>query len=553
MLAIPSTLTSVLMLILPWPLILVSVGMGAGADRHARLMKRMVLGAAWFALTCAVLAAVTDALGWTASKTYGSVPLPARLGLLAINVEVNKLSVLMLVLVALVGMIVARYSYSYLAGDVHEGRFHRWLSFTLGVFLIMVTSGNIWEFLVAWVVTSLGLHKLLAFYGDRPVAVLAARKKYLLHRIADGSLLAAFALIARVLHTAMFAGIAPALAGIHAAVPVSLQIAGGLLVVSAVLKSAQFPFHGWLIQVMEAPTPVSALLHAGIIYTGAFLLLRTVPMISRVGWTGDALILVGLGSIAVASLMMMTASNIKGSLAYSTCGQMGFVLMECGMGLYSLALLHIVSHSVYKAHAFLGSGSVVEPFRGPQLPSIAHAPTPWKTIGSLVIAASVVVAMAWVFRVPVYQQPAFVVMGIILTVAIALLLSQALHKPRRGERGYLWVIAAISVLVAAAFFGLDAAVSALFGGVLPPGSGAGGVFYDGLLVLVTVVFVGLLFIQQMLPQLWRYPLWQAVYVHLYNDLYIDMLFTRWVQRYGPRLGAESSPDAHGDSLRKVLP
>ena len=531
--AVSSIITSALMLILPWPLFVVGLVVGVGADRHPRLMRGLTTGAAWFALVCAVLAAVTYAWGMTQSVTYFSVNLPASLGLLSISVDVNDLTVLMLLLVAFVGLIVARYSYTYLDGDTHEGRFHRWLSLTLGSFFTLILAGGMWSFLISWVVTSLCLHELLAFYRERPVAVLAARKKYLLHRIADASLFAAFVLIARTLHTSQFASIAPALAAIHGPLPESLQIASGFIVLSAVLKSAQFPLHGWLIQVMEAPTPVSALLHAGIIYTGAFLILRMVPIMSRVGWAGDALILVGLVSIAAASLMMMTATNIKGSLAYSTCAQMGFMLMECGLGLYSLAVLHIVSHSVYKAHAFLSSGSVVDHFRVPALPAVSRSATVRQAIRSLVVAAPIAIGVGTVFGAPLPQQPALIVMGVILTMALSQLLLQALNMGKIGENRLLLAMIGLSALVSTAYFGLDTLSTVLLGASLPTAYVSVGAVQDGLLGLIVAVFAGLLLVQQMLPRVLHNPFWQATYVHLYNGLYIDTFFTRMVRSFGP--------------------
>ncbi len=526
-------ITSVFLWILPVPLFLVGLVVGIGADRHPQLIRGLSKAAAWFALMCGGWVAVTYSLGVLQPTTYTSQHLPAGFGFSWFSVDVNGLTVLMLLLVALVGMIVVRYSYTYLESDIHEGRFHRWLSLTLGSFLMLILSGNVWDFFVFWVVTSLFLHKLLAFYPERPGAVLAARKKFLFHRIADASLLAALVLMVRTLHTSQFVGILPTLAAIHGSLPESLQIASGLIVLSAVLKSAQFPFHGWLIQVMEAPTPVSALLHAGIIYTGAFLILRMVPIMSRVHWAGDVLILAGLLSIAVASLMMMTATNIKGSLAYSTCAQMGFMLMECGLGLYSLALLHIVSHSVYKAHAFLSSGSVVDHFRAPVLPTVPRIATMWQVMRSLAVAAPIVIGTGAVFGVSLPQQTALIVMGIILTVAISQLLLQALNMGKISASRLLLAIIGLSALVSTAYFGLDTLFTVLFRASLPTAQGSAGVVQDGLLGLITAVFVGLLLVQQMLPRLLNKPFWQATYVHFYNGLYIDTFFTRLVRRFRP--------------------
>jgi NAD(P)H-quinone oxidoreductase subunit 5 len=549
--SIPSIMTSTLMLVVPWPLLVIGLVVGIGADRHARLMRRLTTGAAWFALACAVLAALTYGLGATQSETYLSVNLPASLGVLAISVYVNALTVIMLLLVAFVGVIVTRYSSTYMDGDAHEGRFHRWLSLTLGAFLTLIVTGNMWGFLIASVATSVCLNELLGFYRDRPGAVIAARKKSMFSKIADASMLMAFVLIAHTLHTSQFADIASALASMHGPLPEALQIASGLIVLSAVLKSAQFPFHGWLIQVMEAPTPVSALLHAGIIYTGAFLILRMSPIMSQVSWAGDALILVGLLSIAAASLIMITSTNIKRSLAYSTCAQMGFMLMECGLGLYSLAVLHIVSHSVYKAHAFLSSGSVVDNFRVPTLPSVPSTATAWQAVLGLTVAALMIIGIGAVFGVAWQQEPALIVMGAILTVGITQLLLQALNT-RTGTGGLLLRIGGLSALVGTAYFGLHILFTALLGTSLPTARLSASAMQDGLLGLIVVVFLGLLFIQQMLSRNLRKPFWQAIYVHLYNGLYIDIFFTRMVRSFGP-VGIDSrARAATKDQSREVL-
>lgn len=546
MLSIPSNMTSALMLIVPWPLLVVGLMVGIGADNHPRLMRRLSTAAAAFALVCAVLAALTYGFEATQSETYLSVNLPANLGMLAISVYVNALTVIMLLLVAFVGLIVSRFSSTYMEGDAHEGRFHRWLSLTLGSFFTLIVTGNMWGFLLASVATSVCLNELLGFYRDRPGAVIASRKKSMSSKLADASMLTAFVLIAHTLHTSQFADIAPALAAMHGPLPEALQIASGLIVLSAILKSAQFPFHGWLIQVMEAPTPVSALLHAGIIYTGAFLILRMIPIISQVDWATDVLVLVGLTSIALASLMMITVPNIKGSLAYSTCAQMGFMLLECGLGLYSLAVLHIVSHSVYKAHAFLASGSVVDQFRVPALPPVFNAATAWQTVLGLLLAALMAVGIGAGFGVALLQQPAQIAIGVILTVAITQLLFQALNTRSTGTSGLLLRMGVLSALVCTAYFGLHTLFATLLGTSLPTTRLPVSAMQIGLVSLIVVVFVGLLFIQQMLYRNLRKPFWRAVYVHLYNGLYIDIFITRVVRSFGPvRTGARTWASTNG--------
>ena len=549
---VTSEMTSQLLLTAPWPLFAVGLVLGWRADGHPRLMRAATVGAAWFALVCAVLAAFSYSLGATGSATYWSLPLPLRLGTFAIRVDANVLTIIMLTLVAFVGMIVARYSKTYMDGDEHEGRFHRWLALTLGSFLTLIVAGNLWGFWVSWVATSLCLHELLAFYRDRPGAVLAARKKYLLHRIADACLFSAFALIVRALHTTQWAGIARALAHASGPLPQALTLAAALIVVSAILKSAQFPSHGWLIQVMEAPTPVSALLHAGIIYTGAFLILRASPLMARMPWAGDILAGVGLVSIVVASITMMTMTNIKGSLAYSTCAQMGFMVMECGLGLYSVAVLHIVAHSVYKAHAFLSSGSVVEPFRVPN-PVAATAATLGRAVLGLGIAALMTLAVGHAFGVGLVREPALIVMAGILAVGMTPLLLQALNT-RGGALGGLFVrMGGLSALVCTAYFALHVGIVHLLGASVPPDPTHVGLAQRVLLGVIALAFLALLFLQQLLPRLSQTAVGRAAYVHFASGLYADSMLTEFVRGFGPtpRSVAARRRILHGDPSHEV--
>ena len=525
-----ANLTSGLMFVTPWLLLASGLLFGIGADRHPRFMRRAVAGSAWFALICAIGASITFARGLSHSVTYFSFPLPMGLGVFSVDIAVNALTLVMLLLVAFVGMIVSRYSATYMDGDRREGSFHRWLALTLGSFFTLIVVGNMWAFLVSWIATSLFLHELLAFYRERPGAVLAARKKYLLHRIADISLLGAIVLLVRTLHTSDFSGLAPALSVFHGSLPPALLAAGGLIVLAAILKSAMFPFHGWLIQVMEAPTPVSALLHAGIIYTGAFLVLRMSPLLTLEDGARDALVLSGLFSILLASLMMMTETNIKESLAYSTCAQMGFMLMECGLGLYSLAVMHIVAHSVYKAHAFLASGSVVDHFRAPALPSTTRMSSALRAFAGLSVGGGMTFAIGTAFGIGFRQQPSLFVLGIILSVALTQLMLPALDARHAGAGKLLLWTGGMSAAVCTAYFGLHRLFDFFLGTSLTSPKFPETVLQNWILGAIGAVFLGLLLIQQMLPRILRKPLWGSIYVHLYNGFYIDIFLARMVGR-----------------------
>lgn len=287
--------------------------------------------------------------------TAAAAALGLTLGALA---PLDPLTGLTLLLVSLLGWVITRYSRTYLEGEPGQRRYVAALMFTLAAVSAVVIARNLGVLVLAWFASSLGLHHLLTFYRDRPAARMAAHKKFLASRVAELCMFAALGLILAQTGSLSFTGIATHVAS-HDTLPRALELAALLLALAAVLKSAQLPLHGWLIQVMEAPTPVSALLHAGIVNIGGFVMIRAAELISAAPAAQALLVVVGALTAAAAGLVMMTRTSIKVRLAWSTCSQMGFMLMECGLGLYDLAYLHLVAHSLYKAHAFLSAGDTV--------------------------------------------------------------------------------------------------------------------------------------------------------------------------------------------------
>lgn len=500
------------------------------ANSNPRLMVRMNNGAAWLAFAGALIAAVSHQFEAARSWTIYSVALPGDIGDFSLGTYVNTVTVIMLMLVSFVGAIVSRYARNYLDGDANQGRFHKWLSLTLGAILTMIVSSNLLMFLLAWFTTSLCLHQLLTFYRERPAAMLAAHKKLIFSRIGELSLLIAIFLIGSTLHTLEFEQIFSIMASMQGPLPTGLHWASLLIVLSAALKSAQFPFHGWLIQVMEAPTPVSALLHAGIVNGGAFLVIRMSPIMSQSDVALGGLAVIGLVTLTLASLVMLTQTSIKVSLAWSTTAQMGFMLLECGLGLYSLAMLHLVAHSLYKAHAFLASGSGVDAFRAPAMAYVTQRPQPLRMVIALVISASIAVFAGAAFGVTLDQQPALIATGTIVAIAMGQLLLQA--SSLGTGVSFLSRALGLSVIVSFAYFALHAAFEwALLGSVLPVRD-VNGPFQSMLAVVIVGVFLMLLQMQQALKQI-RSPLGEAIYTHLYNGLYIDVFITRILQRVWP--------------------
>jgi NAD(P)H-quinone oxidoreductase subunit 5 len=279
-----------------------------------------------------------------------------------LGVRLDAVTSVMLLLVSFIGLIIVRYARTYLHGEAGLARFHRWLLLTLAAVTSLVVVNNLLVLALAWIATSVALHQLLTFYPDRTAAVVAAHKKFLVSRLADLCLLGFLALTQASVGSLELDQVT-AWAGAHPGRTPSMQLAAGLLVVAVALKSAQLPFHGWLTQVMEAPTPVSALLHAGVVNIGGFVLIRLAPLLAGAGPARMLLVVVGLVSTVIASLIMTTRVSVKVALAWSTCAQLGFMLVQCGLGLWHLALLHLVAHSLYKAHAFLSTGTAVHGWR----------------------------------------------------------------------------------------------------------------------------------------------------------------------------------------------
>ncbi len=529
----PPTLSSFIpALVLFAPALLWVVGLTpAGlANARPRLMSRMNIGAAWLAFASALAAALAQLFDTPRTWTLFSLALPGDIGAFSLSTYVNSVTVIMLLLVSFVGAIVSRYARNYLDGDANQGRFHKWLTLTLASILTLIVSGNLLMFSLAWIATSLCLHQLLMFYRERPAAVLSAHKKFIASRIGDASLLLAIFLIGSTLHTLEFNEIFEHMAAMEGTLPAGLQAASLLIVVSAALKSAQFPLHGWLIQVMEAPTPVSALLHAGIVNAGAFLVIRMSPIMSHSGTAMAALAIIGLVTLTLASLVMLTQTSIKVSLAWSTTAQMGFMLLECGLGLYSLAMLHLVAHSLYKAHAFLASGSGVDAFRAPVIRYESKGFPFGQLLLALIIAGAMTVGVGAAFGVTWQQQPALIAAGTIVAIAVSQLMLQT--ATLLGNAAALLRAVGLSAVVSVAYFILHELFDHALAGSVLPLRDAAGAFLSVLVPLTIAAFVGLLLMQQYIKAA-RSNLRDTLYLHLYNGLYIDVYITRLLQRVWP--------------------
>lgn len=438
----------------------------------------------------------------------------------AFSVRFDIVSVIMLLLVSFVGWVVVRYAAVYLDGDKRHGAFMAWLCTTLAMVMLLVISGNLVQLIVAWVTTSVSLHQLLLFYPERMAAQRAARKKFVTARLADAALIGAAVLLCTQYATIDIGAILDAARSGEGGI--ASVAAAALLAIAALLKSAQFPTHGWLTEVMEAPTPVSALLHAGVINAGGFILIRFADVMLLAPGVLALLVMIGGFTALFGGLVMLTQPAVKTSLAWSTVAQMGFMIMQCGLALFPLALLHIVAHSLYKAHSFLASGGAVERIAATRRPGLVAIPDA-KAVGRAFLAAMAIYAAIGFGFDFYHKSPQAIALGAILIFGIAYLLAQGLADA--APRALTQRMAVYSVSASIGYFVLHASALWVTKGTLPATPAPGPL--EWALIVLAVISFGVVAIAQAMFPLWAYhPAAAGLRVHLANGLYANAMFDR---------------------------
>lgn len=522
--------TTLLIGFAPLPLIAMGLVPSALGNRHPTAMLRGGEIAAVLAFGAMFVGAAAYFAGFASGGAPSALTAWAWPGL---SLYVDALSAVIGLLVSFVGAVVIRYSRNYLDGDPNQGRFVKWLCLTLAAVLTLTISGNLLQFTLAWMASSLCLHQLLVFYADRRAARLAARKKFVASRMGDVALIATMVLTYRVFgsldFTTVFRG-ANAMRDLGT-LPPEVHAISMLLVVGAMLKSAQFPFHGWLTEVMETPTPVSALLHAGIINAGGFLILRLSDIVSLSVPALEMLAVVGGFTALFGSVVMLTQTSIKVSLAWSTIAQMGFMMLQCGLGAFSAAALHIVAHSLYKAHAFLSAGSIIDISRASWVAQPHGKPHPARLGLALVGAVGLTWAISLAFGATLTHAPGVFALGAILVMGVTHLVANAID-----ERPSPFVILrgiGLAAAVAVAYFALQLGAEHLMVGSLPEKQALRGPLALSIVGVVIVLFGAVTVLQNTMPYRMSEPRWRALYVHLFNGLYVNALTNRLVQRWWP--------------------
>lgn len=479
-------------------------------------LARLAEALALLALIAALISAAL--LIWSGPQTS---PLIGAAGI-GLSVRLDMVSVSMFCVVAFIGWIVLRYSVSYLHGENRQGFFTGWICATLASVMLLVLSGNLFQLVIFWMLTSLCLHKLLLFYRHRQSARRAARKKFIIARAGDFAIIGAALVLFAAFGSTDITTILDSAAAGESNTTTSFAVA--LVALAALLKSAQFPTHGWLTEVMETPTPVSALLHAGVINAGGFLLIRFADVMLLSPGILAVLVMVGGFTAIFGGAVMLTQSAVKTSLAWSTVSQMGFMIMQCGLALFPLALLHIVAHSLYKAHAFLASGGAVELVASNRRPGAIAIPDGRAVLKAFATALAIYVIVGFGFGLE-GKSPQAIALGAILIFGVAYLIAQGLADD--APRALTLRTSLYSVAASVSYFVLQYGVEYLAAGSLPltpvPGP------LEWALITLAVISFGLVaFAQSMFP-LWAYhPAVAGLRVHLANGLYINAIFDRLI-------------------------
>jgi NADH-quinone oxidoreductase subunit L len=276
---------------------------------------------------------------------------------------VDQLSVMMMLIVAGVGSLIVAYSVGYMDGEDEERRYFAYMSLFVFSMLLLVQSGNLLLLLAGWGMVGLSSYLLIGFHQDRPSAIAAAKKAFVMNAFGDATM--ALALFLLIQHTGRldFAGVfATSPHGGAVANLIALGLLGG-----AVAKSAQIPLHTWLPDAMEGPTPVSALIHAATMVTaGVYLIVRCHPLFENAYVIQDLAAGLGAATLLMAGLIALVQTDIKRVIAYSTMSQIGYMFVGAGLGAYPSSMFHLMTHAFFKALLFLSAGLAIHAVAGEQ-------------------------------------------------------------------------------------------------------------------------------------------------------------------------------------------
>ena len=281
----------------------------------------------------------------------------------AMQILVDPVSLTMMLIITGVGGLIVWYSMGYMKGEDEERRYFAYMAFFVFSMLMLVMGGNLLLLLVGWGLVGLASYLLIGYYHDRPEAVAAAKKAFIMNAIGDAAMALGFFLLIAKTGSLDFSTTFDAASSGQLSSSTANLVALGLLG-GAIAKSAQLPLHTWLPDAMEGPTPVSALIHAATMVTaGVYLIVRTHPIFEAAPDVQHLAAILGALTLLVAGLIALVQWDIKRVIAYSTMSQIGYMFLGAGVGAYDFAMFHLMTHAFFKALLFLAAGIVIHGWR----------------------------------------------------------------------------------------------------------------------------------------------------------------------------------------------
>ena len=276
-----------------------------------------------------------------------------------LSLRLDPLSIVFVLLITGVGSLIHLYSVGYMAHDEKRRKFFAYLNLFMAAMLLLVLGNSYLVLFVGWEGVGLASYLLIGFWAHRPAAANAANKAFIMNRMGDVGMMLAIVTMFKYFGSTEFSTVNAHINGVDSWIPTFL---GFMLLLGACAKSAQVPFQAWLLDAMEGPTPVSALIHAATMVTaGVYLVVRSGSIYQRSSSAALAVVIIGTITLLVGAWIGSSKDDIKKILAGSTMSQIGYMILAAGIGPagYALAIFHLVTHGFFKANMFLGAGSIM--------------------------------------------------------------------------------------------------------------------------------------------------------------------------------------------------
>lgn len=430
------------------------------------------LAASRLALAGAVAAGVASLLLLVIAPEGGA---SALAGLLL----VDRVRMAIALLAAAIATLVIAFASRALAGDGHESRFARLASLLTAATITLALAGNVIVLALAWVAVGQVLLALLAHDRTDPArdAVRRTRRAFL---VGDAAVLNAVAIMTAVARPVRLDGALASTSAELAALPVAgidglrlIDVVAVLLVIAGIARSALVPLHRWLPGTLAAPTPVSALLHAGVVNGAGVLLLAMAPVFSAAAAATALAFGVGAATAVLGMAVMLVRVDVKGGLAWSTSAQMGFMVVQLAIGAYGAALFHLLGHGMYKAAAFLGAGDAISMHaRMRHRPAPSSVPNVATRALAVVVTPTAGLGLAWWLIAPGFSPAKTLLFVTVAWLLSAYLVLGWLRSAPLGVAGSLATAAVGAPLVAGGYLTAIVGFERFVGAALPAAGAA---------------------------------------------------------------------------------